>query len=150
MQARHKELTGRSDMKYDDSYYLVWKHSRTSRREYARKDAEYTLALDGLLDKELEADAKIKRLYEDVERPLMEVLYRAEERGSTLTQQRLNDSGVTIKPGDSESRQAVEQTLGFIPEGEGSQDALRDALLEPGSNSLRRRMTAIWRSISKR
>lgn len=132
MQARHKELTGNSDMKHDDAFYLVWKHFPDEVETYARKDAEYTLALNGLLDKELEADPRIKRLYEEVERPVMEVLYEAEKEGTHVNPAAVDRLRTHYQARDKSAREAVEQQLGFIPEGEGSQDALREALLKAG------------------
>lgn len=132
MEARHKELTGNSDMKHDDAYYLVWKHFSEEVEHYAREDATDTRNLNEVLDKELEADAKIKRLYEEVERPVMEVLYRAEEEGVHVNSQAVDRLRSHYQERDRESRAAVREQLGFIPEGEGSQEALREALIRAG------------------
>jgi len=132
MKARHKELTGNSDMHHDDAFYLVWKHFPDEVEEYARLDASGTRALDAFMNKELEADAKIKRLYEDVERPVMEVLYAAEKQGVHIDPEAVERLRSHYQARDEKSREAVQQQLGFIPEGEGSQDALREALLRVG------------------
>lgn len=132
MKARHKELTGTSDMAHDETYYNVWKGFPEESEEYARKDAEYTLAMDGLLEKELDADPKVRRLYEDIERPLMEVLYRAEERGVHVDPQAVERLRSHYQTRDTAAREAVQRELGFIPQGEGSQEALSDALLKAG------------------
>lgn len=132
MQARHKELTGRSEMREDDAFYRVWKAFPEEVEVYARKDAEYTLALHRFLDEQLDADPKIKRLYEDVERPLMEVLYRAEEQGVHVDPEAVNRLRAQYTERMDLATAACEEHLGMIPQGTGSKEALREALLSAG------------------
>lgn len=132
MEARHKELTGRSDMHEDDSFYRVWQAFPEEVEFYARKDAEDTRGLNEFLDERLAEDAKIKRLYEKVERPVQEVLYRAEQQGVHLDPaavERLRS--YHAKELDASERD-LEGILGFVPRGEGSKEALREALLRAG------------------
>lgn len=132
MQARHKEITGRSAMDEDDAFYRVWKQFPEEVEFYARKDAEDTRNLDAVLDVELRKDAKITRLYEQVERPVMEVLYRAEEEGVHVDPQAVDRLRASYEASLTDAKSRLEATLGFVPEGEGSKDALREALIKAG------------------
>lgn len=132
MKARHKELTGNSQMNVDDAFYDVWKAFPEEVEHYAIQDAEDTYRLDEPLDKELKADPKIHRLYEEVERPLQEVLFRAEERGVHVDPEAVTRLRRIYEKADAEARSALEEHLGFVPEGDGSKEALRDALLAAG------------------
>jgi len=62
----------------------------------------------------------------------MEVLYNAEARGVHVDPQAVDRLRAHYQERDTESRKAVQQQLGFVPEGEGSQDALREALIRAG------------------
>jgi DNA polymerase-1 len=130
MQARHKELTGRSEMREDDAFYRVWKAFPEEVETYARKDAEYTLALNADLDAKM--DPKVKQLYEEVERPVMEVLYRAEENGVHVDPEAVERLRKQHQASSGHARDALVRELGFVPEGDGSKEALRDALLAAG------------------
>jgi DNA polymerase-1 len=132
MQARHKELTGRSEMKEDDAFYRVWKAFPHEVELYARKDASYTWDVDEFLDEQLDADPKIRRLYEEVERPLMEVLYRAEERGVHVDPEAVNRLRAQYEERMELAYERCEVTLGFIPAGTGRDEMLREALVSAG------------------
>jgi len=132
MQATYKGLTGKSDMKHDDSFYLTWRNWPAVVERYAIKDVEYTRALDGVLDPQLRADDKLYRLYVEVERPVTEVLYRAEQRGVHVNPEAVDRLRALYKQRAAAARVDLTATLGFVPEGEGSEEALREGLLGAG------------------
>lgn len=132
MQARHKELTGRSQMNEDDAFYRVWKAFPKEVEEYAVKDATGTWDLNEYLKNLMKDDPKLERLYREVEMPVMEVLYRAEEEGVHVDPEAVTRLRAIYERADGEARAKLESTLGFVPEGEGSKDALREALLRAG------------------
>ena len=132
MEARHKQLTGTSDMKSDDAYYRVWKAFPADVEYYARKDAEDTRALDAVLDPMLRADAKLWRLYEEVERPVQEVIYRAEQTGVHVDPSAVERLRKQYQADHARAAGNLEAALGFVPEGEGSAEALREGLIRAG------------------
>lgn len=132
MQARHKELTGRSQMDEDDAFYRVWKAFPGEVEEYARKDATGTWDLDAYLKAEMKDDPKVEKLYREIEMPVMEVIYRAEERGVHVDPVAVEKLRKIYTKADADARSALERTLGFVPEGEGSKEQLREALLRAG------------------
>jgi DNA polymerase-1 len=132
MQERYKQLTGRSDMAHEDAYYIAWQHYPDEVEKYAAEDASDTLALERVLSAEMKKDAKLERLYEEVERPVTEVLYNAEKLGVQVDPEAVERLTRHYQERDTAARSALESTLGFVPEGEGSEDALREGLLRAG------------------
>lgn len=122
----------RRDRAHDDSYYITWRAHPELVERYAALDAEYTRKLYDLLEPQLRADAKLYKLYTEVERPVQEVIYRAEEQGVHVDPEAVERLAAHYHQRDAEARRALQQSLGFVPEGEGSQDALREALLSAG------------------
>lgn len=131
MQARYHELTGRSSMEYDDAYYVTWKAFPDEVERYAVKDAEYTLALYHYFLPRLQADPRLWELYK-LERDVQVVLYQAEHRGVRVDQDAVGRLRSQYQEADRRTRAELEEHLGFVPEGEGSQDRLREALLAAG------------------
>ncbi|MEW5863206.1 MAG: DNA polymerase I [Pseudomonadota bacterium] len=52
--------------------------------EYAAEDADFALALHSVLYPKIAADAKLRRVYEEIELPVMPVLFRMERNGVLL------------------------------------------------------------------
>ena len=52
--------------------------------EYAAEDADITLQLHGVLHPQVDADAKLKHIYRDIEMPVMPVLHMMERNGVLL------------------------------------------------------------------
>lgn len=132
MQDHYKALTGKSDMAHDDSYFTTWQHFPEIVERYAGLDAVYTYRLEEILRPMMEQDAKLTRLYEEVERPVMEVLYHAERHGVHVDPEAVDRLKASYLQRDAAARSALEQALGFVPEGTGSEDALREGLLRVG------------------
>ena len=59
--------------------------------EYAAEDADVTLQLHRVLFPRVQSDAKLARIYRDVEMPLVMVLYSMERNGVLLDTERLKD-----------------------------------------------------------
>ena len=132
MQEAYKSLTGRTDMAHDDSYFTTWQEHPELVEKYAALDAEYTLALYHTLRPMLRADAKLDKLYREVERPVQTVLYEAEKIGTHVDPEAVERLTKHYQERDGQARQTLQETLGFVPEGEGSEDQLRDALIGAG------------------
>lgn len=132
MQEKYHELTGRTSMEYDDAFYIVWQAYPDVVERYAGLDAIYTRKLYDLWRPQIKADAKLERLYIEVEQPVMEVLYRAEEQGVHVDPAAVQKLTGLYAARDAAARAALQEQLGFVPEGEGSTDALRQALLGAG------------------
>jgi DNA polymerase-1 len=131
MEDLYYRLTGRSNMKHDDAYYVSWLEDPELVEKYARWDATYTLKLHHILHPQIQADAKLAALYK-LEREVQEVLYDAERIGIRVDPEAVARLGDHYRERDEAARGALESTLGFVPEGEGSADRLREALVEAG------------------
>lgn len=132
MQDAYKSITGKSSMDHDDSYYKTWLSFPVIVEKYAALDAEYTRKLYEIFRPQIKADAKLDRLYREVERPVQQVLYEAEHQGVHVDPEAVERLYVYYQERDAKARRALESTLGFVPEGEGSEDALREALPRVG------------------
>lgn len=125
---------GMKSLKKTGSYYDIWRAYPDVMEKYAKSDARYTYDLFHLLLREYERDERLANIY-DLERAVVPVLIRAEARGVYLDkpavrklhkqylreQKSLHASLVT---------QLGEEALG----GEGSEDALVEALQKQGVN----------------
>jgi DNA polymerase-1 len=131
MEQRYYELTGRKNMAHDDAYYVTWKASPEIVEKYAVLDAEYTQKLYEILRPQIKADAKLNSLYL-LERNVQTVLYEAERQGVHVDPAAVARLTEHYQERDAAARRALESTLGFVPEGEGSEDALREGLLRAG------------------
>ena len=127
----YHEVTGRASMDYEDAYYVTWKHRPELVERYAALDAEYTLGLYDYLKPRIDADEKLASLYK-LERDVQTVLYEAERKGVTVDPAAVERLKSTYTKRDADARAALIDTLGFVPEGDGSQDRLREALLAAG------------------
>jgi DNA polymerase-1 len=58
--------------------------------EYSAEDADCTLAVHDVLHPKIAADAKLKRVYEDIEMPALPVLFRMERNGVLLDAAKLD------------------------------------------------------------
>lgn len=132
MQDRYKDLTGRTRMDHDDAYYLTWQRYPEVVEKYAALDAEYTRKLYELFRPRIKADAKLESLYRNVERPVQTVLYEAEKQGVHIDPEAVTRLAKHYQERDAAARRTLESTLGFVPEGEGSSEALREALPRVG------------------
>jgi DNA polymerase I len=134
MQERYYELTGRTDMAHDDSYYITWQDKAKGKKlveTYAEYDAVLTKSLDGILRPQIEADAKLKKLYA-AELRVQSVLYEAEKIGVRVDQKQVARLSRSYDRREAAARKTLERELGFVPEGEGSAEALRQRLPEIG------------------
>lgn len=131
MQDRYKELTGRTNMAHDDSFYVTWQAYPEIVERYAALDAEYTRKLRDVFWPQIEADAKLKSLYR-LEQRVQHVLYDAEKRGVHVDPEAVGRLTAYYHERDAKARATLENALGFVPEGEGSAEALREALPRVG------------------
>lgn len=127
----YHEVSGRASMEYDDAYYVTWKHKPDVVEHYAKLDAEYTLALYDHLKPQIDADPKLASLYK-LERDVQTVLYEAEKKGVTVDPNAVARLKANYTERDAAARAALVEHLGFVPEGDGSQDRLREALVAAG------------------
>jgi DNA polymerase-1 len=120
---------GLRTIKQTGAYFDVWRAYPDVMEEYARQDARYTF---DLYDKFQSAIGDLGRVYE-LEMAVLPILVRAEQRGVAVDQAKVAE----LKARFTEERGALgvqlaetfgEQALG----GEGSSDALTDALLDLG------------------
>lgn len=131
MQEKYRALTGRSNMEHDDAFYVTWRAHPGTVEKYAELDAVYTHKLRKLFLPQIEADAKLQSLYR-LEQQTSRVLYEAEQRGVHVDPGAVERLTKHYQERDAAARRALESTLGFVPEGEGSEDALREGLLRAG------------------
>lgn len=134
MAEKYHSISGRSNMDQDDSYYDVWSADPEGAKlveKYAALDAEYTLGLVPVLKPQIDADPKLQALYA-LELRVQEVLYRAEQRGVRVDTQAVERLSDHYHVREDASRDALVRELGFVPEGEGSKEALREGLLRAG------------------
>jgi DNA polymerase-1 len=116
------------------AYYDVWRAHPSVVEAYAMKDAEYTLGLHDLLERELDApDAIGQRAINELERKVAPVLIRAERRGTMLDQKVVAKLKKDYKRQEREVYNSLSKRWGDKPlGGEGSHDALLEALLGEG------------------
>lgn len=131
MQAMYKALTGRTRMDHDDAYYITWKAHPDVVELYAGLDAAYTYALRDFHMERLKADAKLLSLYR-LEQKVGHVLYEAEKQGVHVDPEAVTRLSQHYHERDAAARSALESTLGFVPEGTGSEEALREGLINVG------------------
>jgi DNA polymerase-1 len=134
MVKRYYELTGRTDMAHDDSFFITWQDEagKAIVEKYAAQDAELTMGLYDFFTPQLDADPKLRNLYDNVELPIQKVLYDAETRGVAIDQEQVVRLQGVYDTREQEARGVLENTLGFVPEGEGSSERLRERLPEIG------------------
>jgi DNA polymerase-1 len=131
MSDEYKKLSGRSLMNHDGAYYDVWRSRPEIVERYAALDAEYTRRLYEIFWPKIKADGKLLALYE-LEMKTSRVLYEAERRGVQVDPEAVNRLHAHYAKADVEAREALVEHLGFVPEGDGSQERLREALLDAG------------------
>lgn len=132
MEEAYYKLTGRSDMRHDDAYYVTWQNHPELVEWYARDDATHTLQLDRLLRPQVMADAKLAELYK-LELKVQTVLYEAEKIGVNIDQEQVNRLDQSYARRDEQARRDWESATGEpIPEGEGSAERLREVLPRVG------------------
>lgn len=133
MEKRHYELTGHSNMSQDDTYWHVWNDAdgRDLVETYAATDAKLTLKLYELLAPQIASDAKLAKLYK-LETQVQTVLYEAEKMGVAIDQEQVTrlDEGYGAR--EAAARRDLQRELGCVPEGTGSDEALREALPRAG------------------
>lgn len=124
-------------LKQTGAYYDIWRAYPSPMEAYALKDARYTWDLWALIAAEFEALAatgdRRSEVYYTVEQPIMATLIRAEAHGTPVDQEAVlalsaDYHGRRNSLHDSLTAQMGEQALG----GEGSQEALVEALLKNG------------------
>lgn len=123
-----KELAKAAGIKLKEAggYYDFYRAYPEQLREYAAQDARLTYDLYPVLDKLL--DERSSRCY-DLERKVIPILIRAEQRGVALNPTAVDELYAEYKQLEKEIREAV---LKEIPEdalgGEGSEEAMLEAL----------------------
>jgi DNA polymerase-1 len=129
--ALYQKLTGKRSMKHNGAYYEVWRAHPEALEAYALKDTRYTYDLARYFLEKFGDDEQLWNLY-NLERQVQRVLYRAEQRGVRVDPEAV----ARLKAHYEERRVAAEarlaETLGFVPEGEGSEAALAERLVEQG------------------
>lgn len=120
---------GLRTIKQTGAYYEVWRAYPEVMEEYARQDARYTFDLYQKFSSSL---SDYRRIYE-LERAVMPILVRAEERGVRVDQsavKRLKDKyeAELVEVREYLSAELGEEALG----GAGSEEALTEALLKLG------------------
>ncbi|MGH9961310.1 MAG: DNA polymerase, partial [Pyrinomonadaceae bacterium] len=118
-------------MDHDESYYVTWIDSPALVEHYAKKDAEYTLEQEYLLRPLIEEDSKLHALYR-LEQKVSEVLYRAEQHGVAIDPVAVGRIDAHYREREVRARSDLETTLGGVPEGPGSEEWLREALVAAG------------------
>ena len=129
---RIKELAKsiKVSLKTPGGYYEVWRAYSDAMEEYARDDARYTLAVYEELRPRL-AD-KLADIYA-LEMRVAPILAEAERTGIAIDPDAVSRLTEEYEPREVALRTQVEFELGpGVLDGEGSRDALRDALLEHG------------------
>lgn len=128
---RYHEMTGRRSLDNDGAYYDVWRGFPEELEDYAVKDARYTYDLKPIIMAKLESDPKAMSLY-NMERQVQRVLYHAEIRGTRVDPKAVRRLKKFYKGRDDAARKRLEETLGFVPEGSGSEERLEQALIDAG------------------
>lgn len=126
-----KDVLGRKSLKEGGAYYDVWRAYPDAMEQYALLDARYTLDLAALFLPQFDDDARLWDLY-NLEREVQRVLYYAEARGVRVDPEAVTrlDNEYASRKQDAEKH--CKKHLGFIPEGEGNEEKLRDALIKAG------------------
>lgn len=131
MEAAYEALTGRSDMAHDDSYYVTWCEYPEIVEHYAKMDASMTLEQEAILRPMIEEDPKLHELYK-LEQRVSEVLYRAEQTGVAVDPRAVSRLDSHYREREAQARNDLEATLGGVPEGSGSEEWLRERLIDVG------------------
>lgn len=131
MSARYFELTGKKSMDHEDAYYITWQGFPEEVELYAGHDAIYTYKLEEFLRPQIEADTKLLNLY-NMERDVQRVLYDAERRGVRVDPEAVRRLTEHYHERRENAIEGLQQHLGFVPEGEGSKERLREALIAAG------------------
>lgn len=131
MQEKYHKLTGRTSMAYDDAYYITWRAFPDEVERYAGDDATTTYKLYDFLLPQLKADPKLWELYK-LEKKVQTVLYDAERVGVRVDPEAVERLQAHYVERELASRTVLQHELGFVPEGEGSEDRLREALPKVG------------------
>lgn len=111
------------------AFYEVWRAYPDVMEKYAKKDARYTYDLHTKFDKDLGDSAPY-----ELEREVMPVLTKAEERGIALDQEIVQKLKKEYEELEQKNREPLIEAFGSEKalKGEGSKQALLDALLEIG------------------
>jgi len=113
-----------------EAYYLVWRAYPDVMELYAKKDARYTYDLDTYLDTQLDpADQSY-----GIEQEVIPILTQAEATGVKIDQEVVQKLKAEYEALEQEAREPLIETFGSEKalKGEGSKQALLDALLELG------------------
>lgn len=127
----YKELSGRTSMAHDDAYWDVWLADPDALEAYAMADVRDTYDLFQILWPQLEADERLMKVYR-LELEVQEVLYHAERRGVLVDPEAVARLQAHHAEQETEHAAALQDWLGFLPEGEGADELLRQRLPELG------------------
>lgn len=131
MEAAYREMTGRENMHHEGAYYDVWKTHPHLVDKYAADDATHTLAIHAIQHPQIKEDPKLHALYQ-LEQRVTKVLYRAEESGIRVDPSAVSRLDTHYREREVQARHDLDSTLGFVPEGDGSSELLRDGLVKAG------------------
>jgi len=126
-----KNVLGRKSLKEGGAYYDVWRAYPDAMEQYALLDARYTYDLAKQFLPQFDNDARLWDLY-NLERDVQRVLYYAEAKGVRVDQEAVERVDKEYVGRLAAARDHCNEHLGFIPEGEGNEERLRDALLKAG------------------
>lgn len=113
-----------------EAYYLVWRAYPEVMEEYAKKDARYTYDLHTYLETQLNPEDQSYPLEQEV----IPILTKAEEVGVRVEQEVVQKLKTEYEALEQEAREPLIEAFGSEKalKGEGSKQALLDALLEMG------------------
>ena len=127
----YKSLSGRSSMAWDDAYWDVWVEDPEALEAYAMADVRDTYDLFHVLWPQIQADERLARIYE-LEMETLRVVYHAERRGVRVDRDAVARLQAYHSQREAAAAAQLEEQLGFLPEGEGSDELLRRRLPELG------------------
>lgn len=123
---------GLRTIKAKGAYYEVWKAYPEVMEAYARQDARITWDLFAKFYPKLQLDERARRIYE-LEMAVAPVIIEAEARGVAVDQERVTELHKEYTKLEREQRAKLERELGAEAlGGEGSEEALLEALLKQG------------------
>jgi DNA polymerase-1 len=127
----YRQLSGRSQMSWDDAFWDVWVEDPEALEAYAMADVRDTYDLFNVLWPQIEADPRLQRIY-NLEMDVLRVLYDAERRGVLVDPDAVARLQAHHAARETQAATVLALTLGFLPEGEGSDEQLRQRLPELG------------------
>ena len=81
--------------------------------EYSAHDSLQTFKLQNLFEKEIDKEKKLKKIFDDLEMPLMEVLVEMEKEGIALDVEKLKDVGQIVERRLKNIADKIFATLGY-------------------------------------